>query len=197
MKGRLPLILVAVVAAVCVVGAVVAGVAAGTGFSPAAYSVNGKQVSQSTVNDELEWLAHSPTVKANIKQQGGTLSTSNGSITAEVSANWLTQRIQVALMRQEAARRKVVVSNAARLKLRKQLASQIKGAPNSLRDVFVDYNAYIKALGFTTQSDLDTFVTKAFKASNVTVDPRYGTWHPRQGVCPPSGCAAASTTSGG
>ncbi len=197
MKGRLPLVLVAVVAAICVVGAVVAGVAAGTGFSPVAYSVNGKQVSQNTVNDELSWLAHSPTVEKNIKSQGGTLSTTNGSITADVSANWLTQRIQVALMRQDAARRKITVSNSTRVKLRKQLASQIKGAPNSLRDTFVDYNAYINALGFKTQSDLDTFVTKAFKSSNVTVDPRYGTWHPRQGVCPPSGCAAASTTSGG
>jgi hypothetical protein len=197
MNRRLPLLLVSAVVVLCFVGAIVAGVAAGSGFSPVAYQVNGHQVSQATVDNELSWLVSSPVVKNNVKQQGQVLSRTHGSINANFSANWLTERIQITLMRQEAVRRKVRVTAAARAGERKVLARQFKGAPDSLLSTLVDSSLYIRALGFSSQDEVNSFVATAFKKNDVRVDPRYGTWHPTAGVCPPSGCASAAASAGG
>ncbi len=195
MKRRLPMILVAVVAVLAVAGAIAAGVAAGVGFSPVAYRVNGTEVSQTTIDQELSWIAGSPAIKANIEQQGGTLSNTDGSITSVLAANWLSQRIEGELLHQEAARRKVVVTDAARAKARKQIEQQVKGAPTSLRDALTDYNVYLAALDVSS-SDLGSFISAAAKRSDISVDPRYGFWNPRRGVCPPTGCASSSATGG-
>ncbi len=196
MKHRLPLILVVVVAVLAAGGAVATGVVSGVGFSPIAYRVNGTEVSQSTIDHELSWIAGDDAIKKNAEQQGATVSNTDGSITSALAANWLTQRIEGDLLRQEATRRKVVVTEAARAKARKQIDPQVKGAPTSLRDALGDYNAYLTALNVPSSS-LGSFIAAAVKRSDINVDPRYGFWNPRQGVCPPTGCASTSTPSGG
>jgi SurA-like N-terminal domain len=195
MKPRLPMILVAVVAVLAVAGVIAAGVAAGVGFSPVAYRVNGTEVAQTTIDQELSWIAGSPAIRANAQQQGTTVSNTTGSITSALSASWLSQRIEGELLRQEADRRKVGVTDAARAKARKQIDQQVKGAPASLRDALTDYNVYLAALDVSS-SDLGSFLSGVAKRSDISVDPRYGFWNPRQGVCPPTGCASSSATGG-
>jgi hypothetical protein len=195
MKRRLPLIFVAVVTVICLVAVAVAAVAAGVDGSAVAYRVNGTEVSQATVDHELKWLAGSSSVKKNLKQQGVTLSNSDGSVNAGFAASWLTQRITVALLRQAAARRDVKVSSSARSSARKTLAKTLEGAPGHLLDTAVDYGLYQKALGLDTEAKASAFLTAALRKADVSVDPRYGSWNPRQGVCPPTGCAP--TTAGG
>ena len=63
----------------------IAAVASGVNGSAVAYTVNGTKVSQSTVDRELEWLAGNRSVAANVEQQGGTLTSSDGSITSAIT----------------------------------------------------------------------------------------------------------------
>ena len=194
MKRRLPMIFVAVVTVICLVAASVAAVASGVSGSAVAFSVNGTKVSQSTVDRELDWLAGNQSVAANVKQQGLTLSNSDGSVNAVVTASWLNQRIQAELLRQAAEKKGVAVSAATRTKLQEQAKTRYPKAPESARRVIVDYNAYLNALGITTQEQQNAFATTALRRADVRVDPRYGTWTKTQGVCPPVGC---NTTTGG
>lgn len=120
MKRRLPLIFVAAVTVICLVAASVAAVASGASGSAVAFSVNGTKVSQSTVDRELDWLAGNQSVAANLKQQGLTVSNSDGSVNAVVTASWLNQRIQAELLRQAAEKKDVAVPAATRTKLEKQ-----------------------------------------------------------------------------
>jgi hypothetical protein len=196
MKRRLPLILVAVAAVVAIVAASIAAVASGVDGSAVALTVNGTKVSQATVDRELEWLAGNQSVAANVQQQGGVLSSSEGSITSAVTASWLTQRIQVELVRQAAAKQGVKVKAADRSKLQQQALDRYPHAPQSARDVIADGDAYLQAFGVTTQDQQNQVLTAALRGADVRVDPRYGRWHKTQGVCPPTGCAAAAATGG-
>jgi hypothetical protein len=193
MKRRLPLIFVAVVTVICLVAVAVAAVASGVGGSPVAYRVNATKVSQATVDNELQWLAGNKQVKKNIEQQGGT--TTDAAIASTFTASWLFQRIQADLFRQAARRQHAVVPAATLAKLRQQFAKRYPHAPSSALDVLVDGVAYPQALGLDTDAKVSTFFQTAIPRADVSVDPRYGSWNPRQGVCPPTGCAP--TTAGG
>jgi hypothetical protein len=193
MKRRLPMIFVAVVTVVCLVAVSIAAVASGVNGTAIAYSVNGTKVSQSTVDRELEWLAGNRSVAANVEQQGGTLTNSDGSITSAITASWLTQRIQVELLRQAADREGVKVPAATRTTLEQQAADRYPNAPESARDVIVDGDAYLEALGITTQEQQSELFSAAVRRSDIRVDPRYGRWSGAQGVCPPTGCLATGT----
>jgi hypothetical protein len=191
MKRRLPLIFVAVIAVICLVAASVAAVASGVSGSAVAYSVNGTKVSQATVDHELKWLASNSQVKKSLAQQGGTVSDS--AIDSGFTASWLSQRIQVELLRQTAAEKGVTVPAKARKALAKQVTKRFPHAPESAREVLVDQNVYLNALGATTQQQQSDLLTAALKGAEIKVDPRYGRWNPRQGVCAPTGCPAASS----
>jgi hypothetical protein len=86
---------VSVLALVVVIGLVVAAVAYGlTSGGPTAYSVRGTDVSQQSVDEELQALADNDALAAAIKQSGSTpLSAIEGSITAPASAGWLGLRV--------------------------------------------------------------------------------------------------------
>jgi SurA N-terminal domain len=190
MSRRLPLIFVAVLT---LIGVVVAGVAiavSGVGGSPVAYTVNGTKVSQKTIDHELKWLASTSQVKKGLEQQGGTAT--DASISSAFTATWLNQRIQADLLRQTAAKKGVTVPAPTRSALEKQIAKRYPNAPESARQVLFDQNAYLSALGATTQQQQSDLLTAALKRAEITVDPRYGRWNPRQGVCPPTGCAPTS-----
>jgi hypothetical protein len=193
---RLPLIFVAAVVVICLVAAGVAIAATGVSGSAVAYSVNGTKVSQNTVNDELDWLSGNRALAKSLQQQGTTLSSSDGSITSSVTASWLSQRIQVELLRQGAAKKGVTIPAASRKRLLQQAAKRYPHAPDSARETLVDGNAYLQALGLTTQAKQSAFFTAAVRRADVTVDPRYGRWNPNQGVCPPTGCSSSATAGG-
>jgi hypothetical protein len=193
---RLPLIFVAAVIVLCLVAAGVAIAATGVSGSAVAYSVNGTKVSQNTVNDELDWLSGNQALAKSLQQQGTTLSSSDGSISSSVTASWLSQRIQVELLRQGAAKRDVAIPSATRKQLHQQAVKRYPHAPDSARDTLVDGNAYLQALGLTTQVKQRAFFTAALRRADISVDPRYGRWNPRQGLCPPTGCSSGATAGG-
>jgi hypothetical protein len=204
MKRRLPTSLVSVVIVLCVAAAAVAAVAAGVDGSPVGYSVNGTKVSQATVDDQLKELAdrHAKTAIETLFQHS--LATTDGAVSSQAAATWIDFQIRNELFRQAAARAKVTVSAAERTDLAKAIDAQLQtqnakfrlaDLPPTLRTAFVDSNAYQAALKLDTNAKLSAFLAKAFRTADVTIDPRYGTWNPRQGVCPPSGCAPA--TAGG
>jgi hypothetical protein len=190
MKRRLPLIFVAALAVIGVVVAAVAIAASGVDASPVAYRVNGTEVSQKTIDHELKWLASNSQVEKAIQQQGGT--TTDASISSAFTANWLNQRIQVDLLRDAAAEKGATVPAAKRRSLQQQVAKRYPHAPESARDVIVDQNAYLEALGITTEQQQSDVLGPALRKADISVDPRYGRWNPRQGVCPPTGCAPTS-----
>ncbi len=189
-RSRLALVAVAVVTVLCVVGAAIAAVAAGG--QAFAYKANGTQVSQSTVDDELEWLAGSKTIATNLEKQGTVLSPSDGSIASSVTASWLNQRIQTQLLLDAAARQDVGVPKSTSDQLRSQYEKQYPNAPSSAIDVLVDGTALVQAMGLTTQAKQQAFFTKALRGADIYVNPRYGSWRGRHGVCPPSGCPVGS-----
>jgi len=86
---------VPVLALVVVIGLVVAAVAYGlTSGGPTAYSLRGTDVSQQSVDEELQALADNDALTASIKQSGAApLSATEGSITAQTSAGWLALRV--------------------------------------------------------------------------------------------------------
>jgi hypothetical protein len=187
-RRRLAFASIAVVTVLCIVGVSIAAVAAGG--SAMAYSVNGTRVSQQTVDDELDWLSGNKAYEQSIKQQGGTLSVSDGSISSAISANWLNQRIQAQLLREGAARTGVKVPAATLDEVRKQLEQRYPKAPSSVIDVLVDTSGetYVAALGLDSAEKQAAFFTPLVRRADVQVDPKYGTWRGLRGLCPPTGC---------
>lgn len=185
MTRRLPLILVAVVTVLCVVGVSIAAVAAGG--SALAYSVNGTRVSQKTIDGQLDDLA-------NTKATTGASKT-DGSISSQAAAQVITINIVREVLRDAAERQGKKVTDQDRKQARSSVVSQLSGYPSSYVDVAVDVQAYGNALGLQDSNALNAFLVQQFGKADVQVNPRYGTWHPRTGVCPPSGCV--STSSGG
>jgi SurA N-terminal domain len=201
MKRRLPLIFVAVVTVACLAAASIAAVASGVSGSAVAYTVNGTKVSQSTVNDQLKELADRDAKSAVETLFQQSLATTDGAVDSNAAATWIDFQIRHELFRQAAADANVTVGAAERAAVAKTIEAQLESQqakfrladlPRSLRDAFVDSNAYQAALKLDTDAKLSAFLTKAFRTADVTVDPRYGRWNPRQGVCPPTGCAPAN-----
>jgi hypothetical protein len=206
MKRRLPMILVAGIAVLCVAGAVAAGVAGGVGFSPVAYRVNGTEVSQSTVDHDLKALADPDAASRVQKIFGAAASTTTGAVTSSFSATWLDLQIRNELYRQGAEQAKTVVTDqdreAQRPVIDQLLANSKVGftlakLPEPLQRGLLDNYAYPVALGLDTQAKISAFLAAALRKAEISVDPRYGFWNPRQGVCAPTGCASSTTPSGG
>ena len=206
MKRRLPLIFVSVLTVICLAGATIAGVAASAGnFSPVAYRVNDTKVSQATVDHDLKALADSATAAKVEKIFGQSPTTTTGSVSSAFTATWLDLQIRNELLRQGAEKAKVVVSDkdreAQRTVLDKLLADNsitfdLAALPDTLQRSLLDNYAYPVALGLDTQEKISAFFTAALRKSDIAIDPRYGTWNPKQGVCAPTGCAASTTTGG-
>ncbi len=60
---------------------------------------------------------------------------------------------------------------------------KIADLPAPLQRALLDNYAYPVALGLTTQEKVTAFFTAALKKSDIAIDPRYGSWNPRTGVC--------------
>lgn len=189
---RVALASIAVVTVLCVVGVSVLAVAAGG--SALAYEVNGTRVSQRTVDDQLDDIAHS---------QGATASAAptEGTVSSTVTAQVLTNRIVRDLLRDAADSKGVKLSDADRAAgeqaAEAQLGDNVDRVPGSFRTVVVETYAYANALGLTSNDDLSAFLTRQVRRADVHVNPKYGFWNPRYGVCPPTGCASLATGASG
>jgi len=186
MNRRVALAAVAVVTVLCIVGASVLAVAAGG--QSLAYSVNGTRVSQSTVDNQLDDLASSEATKQ--------ASQTPGSVDSAAAAQVLTLNIARDLMRDAAEKRGVKVTDADRTAASDQIGDQIQGYPESYVDLIIDLRAHASALGLASDDEINTFLAQQFRRADIEVNPRYGRWVPRFGVCPPTGCAAATAGSG-
>jgi hypothetical protein len=185
-RRRVAFLSIAVVIVLCVIGVAVLAVAAGG--SALAYEVNGTRVSQQTVDDQLDDLAQADATKQ--------ASMTSGSIDSRATAQVLTLNIARDVMRDAAARRGVKVSAADRSSAQDAVGAQLDQYPASYRDVILDLRAHGNALGLTSDDQLNAFLARQFQRADVRVDPRYGRWHPRIGVCPPTGCASIANPAG-
>jgi hypothetical protein len=203
MSRRLPLIFVAVITVIGVVVAGVAIAASGVSGSPVGYAVNGTEVSQATVDHQLKEIADSDAKSAVETLFGTAVSTTKGAVSSTVTATWLNLQIRRELYRQAAAKAKTKVGAAERAAQRRVIDQQLAGnnakfrladLPKAIQVALIDDFAYPVALGLDSDAALGTFVQRALRRADVRVDPRYGTWSPRQGVCATTGCG---TTAGG
>jgi hypothetical protein len=181
---RLPLISVAVFVVLCMVGVAILAVAAGG--SAVAYEVNGRRTSQQAFDRQLEDIAGSAAGKAQSK--------SAGSINSTVAAQVMESNIVLDLLRDEADARGVTVSAADRAAAQQQTES-LAGAPSNYLALLRDIYAHLSALRFTTDAEVSSFLTRATRTADIYVNPRYGRWSVRDGVCAPTGCASSSGSS--
>jgi hypothetical protein len=187
MNRRLPLILVAGALVLCLVGVILAGISAGSGFGAVAYTVGDTKVSQQSVNDDLKARADNPAFTKSVF--GATFQTTPGAVDSTSAAGWLTLEI-----RREVASRGRSVTAAQRQQALDTATSQAG-------------EAFAKALGrlpaglqrrlldlIAVQSRLKA---QLFKGVHITVDPKYGFWSPKNfAVCPPTGCPAQTGATG-
>ena len=74
-----------------------------------------------------------------------------------------------------------------------QIGASFSQLPESYRNLLVELYGYAHALGLNDSTALGTLLNRRLKTADVYVNPRYGFWNPKQGVCPPTGCAAAGS----
>jgi len=185
-RRRLALASVAVFVVLCVVGVSILAVAAGG--SALAYEVNGNRTSQQTVDDLLYDLANAKATKK--------ASTTPGSIDSRATAQVLTLSIARDVLADAAKRRGVTVTDADRRQAKESVGTQLDQYPASYRNLILDLRAHGIALGLTSDAQLNSFLAKQFQRADVRVDPHYGRWHPKIGVCPPTGCASITQATG-
>lgn len=200
MKQRLPLVLVSGVVVICLIGAIVAGVAAGSGFSPNAFRVYGSSVSQDDFNGELRDIADHPTVMQAVL--GTSVASTKGSITAEATTAWLGIRIPIELLRHLASVRHVSLSTSDRRTATRQLTATLSQVnlgvpqlPASARGILLDYFALRTKLKLTDSTAYQNALNRSARAGHITIDPRYAQFGPR-GLCPPFGCPPAAGAGG-
>ena len=183
---------IAVVTVICIVGVAVLAVAAGG--SALAYKVNDTRVSQQTVDDQLKDIAESKGINASVKA-------SPGSVNSTVAATIITNNILRDLLKGAADRKGVELTAADKAAgtsaVKSQLGTNFDRVPASYRDVLVETYAYANALGLSDSSALSAFAGREVKRADIYVNPRYGHWNPKVGVCPPTGCQALSQSPSG
>ena len=164
--------------------------------------MNGTEVSQATVDHELKEIAGADAKSAVETLFGTTVRTTKGAVGSTVTATWLNLQIRRELYRQAAAKAKTKVGAAERAAQGKVIDQQLAAnnakfrladLPKAIRESLVDDFAYPVALGLDSDAALGTFVQRALRRADVSVDPRYGTWNPRLGVCAPTGCATTAS----
>jgi SurA-like N-terminal domain len=184
-RRRLAFASIAVVTVLCVVGVSILAVAAGG--SALAYEVNGKRMSQQDFDQQLDDIVNTKT--------GAAQSHSNGTIDSTTSAQVLQSNIVLELLKTAAERKGVTVTQADRDKAKQQIGSQLDSAPESYRNLTIDIYAHLAALGVASSNAINALINREVKQADIYVNPRYGTWNPHFGVCPPTGCLTAGSGS--
>jgi hypothetical protein len=199
-----PFWLVAAVVVMLVGGAIAAGAVSGDGFHPAAFSVNGHQVAQQTVDDELASLAQRRVKTLTAQFFGSGVRSTAGAVSSSIAATWVNVRIQLEILRGLLRSEHATITAADRAAVRsqlppeKKLREEFRQLSAGTRAVIIDNFAAINALGrkLGSQEAVSAAGARAQRTARVKLDARYGTWHPTDGVCPPSGCRASAPASG-
>jgi hypothetical protein len=161
-------------------------------LEPSALTVNGEDVSQSTVDDDLRALRDNDVLaEATAQAPSGELARSPGTINSAYSADWLTLLVQSTIVDQELDNRDIEVTDANREQAEQQ-AEQAFGSPEafaafpeSFQDRLVDRLAGFVALQAEVTDQ--AAVGRLFMGADVDVDPRYGKWSKDDAaVLPPS-----------
>jgi hypothetical protein len=187
---RLALTSIAVVTALCIVGVSILAVAAGG--SALAYEVNGNRTSQQTVDDLLDDLANTKATN--------TVSQSPGSVDSTTTARLLNTNIVVDLLQGAAEKQGVELTDADRQAgeeaARASAGDSFDQLPDTYQALLTKLYSYTNALGLQDDNAINDFLTPRIAQANVHVNPKYGFWNPRFGVCPPVGCQALSQQPG-
>ncbi|MGH9025450.1 MAG: hypothetical protein ACRDWD_04940 [Acidimicrobiia bacterium] len=146
-----------------------------------ALTVNGEDVSRSSVDDDLQALRDNDVLaEATSQAPSGALTRSPGTINSAYSADWLTLIVQSTVVDQELARRDVDVTDADREQAEQQ-AQQAFGSPEafadfpqSFQDRLIDRLAGFVALQGVVQDQ--AALGQLFMDADVDVDPRFGRW---------------------
>lgn len=125
--------------------------ACGDETDPDALEVNGTTFSQSSVDDELNAISDNETFVDFVTEQGGEISSSEGTINSTVTANWLTQIVIGQVAADALADAGIEVTDADREEGRSQSEQVFGNAENfdafdtSFQDDVVDRNAALVA----------------------------------------------------
>jgi hypothetical protein len=183
-RRRLAFASIAVVTVLCVIGVSILAVAAGG--SALAYEVNGSRTSQGTVDDQLSGLANADATKS--------VSHSQGTVDSTTTARLLNTNIVVDLLSAAADKRGTELTGADRkageAAARTSVGDNFEALPDSYQALLTKLYSYTNALGLSDDTAINTFLTPRIQQADVHVNPKYGFWNPRYGVCPPVGCQA-------
>jgi hypothetical protein len=190
-RAHVNAIVVAILALALVIAAIV--IVSTTDVSPMGLRVDGHEVSQGTIDSELDDFAKGTFFENSYRQNGRTLKTTRGAVSATAAAQWLGFRTETALANQVLAREGARVTDRAVDKARKLLQDQglFKGMSGPAVTPLARFQATDTKLSglFTSEPDKIAALRKAARGARVEIDPRYGTWNRRLlGICPPSGC---------
>jgi hypothetical protein len=188
-----------VVLGVAVLVALVLGTTGCGSTDISAFTVNGRRVSQSDVDNDLKALRDNQAFRQladrDAANGGLVVSEHPSTVTSALSSAWVTNLVQDELIKTAIAKRKVQVTaddRAAALSQSRQdfgTAAAFGAFPKFFRDEVVARRARAIALAadagadLTTQEGVNTLVgllVKTAKDAHVTVDPRYGTWDQRR-----------------
>jgi len=186
---RLAFASIAVVTVLCVIGVSILAVAAGG--SALAYEVNGSRTSQETVDAQLDGLADTDATRS--------VSHSPGTVDSTTTARLLNTNIVVDLLSAAADKRGAELTAADRsageAAARTSVGDDFDALPDRYQSLLTKLYSYTNALGLGDDSAINTFLTPRIQRADVHVNPKYGFWDPRYGVCPPVGCQALAQPS--
>jgi hypothetical protein len=193
MNRRLPLILVAGALVLCLVGVILVGISAGSGFGAVAYTVGDTKVSQQAVNDDLKALADNN--KFALAALAPEFRTTDGAVNSSGAADWLTVEIYRQVGSDALAKRNEKITDGDR---KTALANIVSQAGPSFRTQLRKLPVGLQRRLLDLLALQSRVTTAAFKGVHITVDPKYGFWNAKTfQVCPPTGCPKASATTGG
>jgi hypothetical protein len=186
-------------------GAIVVGTTGCGSTDISAFSVNGNDTSQKSVTDDLKALRDNATFRQladrDAANGGIVVSEHPSTVTSALSSAWVTNLVQDELVKKALADRHVNVTSTDRAEAEAQARQDFgteaafNAFPKFFRDEVVARRARAFALArdagadLTTQEGVNTLVgllVAAAKKSDITVDPRYGTWNEKRlEVTPP------------
>jgi hypothetical protein len=156
-----------------------------------AVTVDGTDISQSSVDDELHALRDNDALAAALAESEEPLARSPGTINSMYASGWLTNIIVGEVVSQQVDARDIAITDAQRDDARAQAPNAFPAPevfdefPEWFRDRFIDRVAEITALGEALGDQ--AALTELIQTASVDVDARYGTWSADEGrVVPPT-----------
>lgn len=191
-----PVIALGLAAAVAI-AAIVVAIVGGDAVSPTAVRVNTREVSQKTFDGQLGELASA--VRTQQVQAGAPVTATDAYLPAGSTAQLAGLHVRALLLSDELDRLGVTITDDDLKSFEQANRQELSAYSGSLRDFIVEVNvlqsAFVDKVG---EDRAGPVFTRAARRADIRVDPRYGFWNPARGeVCPPTGCAAASSTDTG